>query len=319
MHFVNRPFYCFLVLLFPIALIGETKTEKSYLLVASAFAGELQAVLDGTEEEIIHKTEIHNGTEFLVGEVDGLPVVFFETGVGLVNAAMNTQLALTHYPAWGLIFSGIAGGVNPDLDKGDVVVPTRWHYHDYGGYFNPVEPGSEEYPNLVEVYGYRYDYPNFGMFIPSQVPAFREGMGSPGRVADFEVDEKLMAQAEAAAQQLELFDAYGEKATILLGGVGGSGNIFMDNAEFRRYMRSTWKSDSVDMESTAVAQVCWTNKVPFLIVRALSDLAGAQEGLNELPEYADNAWGNAGRLVGAILEELAETTKSMEAEAIKAD
>ena len=217
MHFKEIRIFVFLIGLVPLALTGETKTEKSYLLVASAFAGELQAVLDALEGEVILQTERRNGTEFQVGEVYGMSVVFFETGVGLVNAAMNTQLALTHYPAEGLIFSGIAGGVNPALDKGDVVVPTRWHYHDYGGYFNPVEPGSEEYPNLVEVYGYRYDYPNYAMFIPSDVSVFREGMESPGRVADFEVDDNLMAQAEAAAKDLELFDAYGDEATILLG------------------------------------------------------------------------------------------------------
>jgi adenosylhomocysteine nucleosidase len=34
------------------------------------------------------------------------------------------------------------------------------------------------------------------------------------------------------------------------------------------------------MESTAIAQVCWANKMPFLIVRSLSDLAGGQEGVN---------------------------------------
>lgn len=304
------PLLLLLFLLTPLSLPAEKPDEPSdYLLIASAFGGELQAVLDAVEGETILRRETRNGTEFQIGEAYGIPVVFFETGVGLVNAAMNTQLALTHYPTRALLFSGIAGGVNPNLDKGDLVVAARWHYHDYGGYFNPVEPGKETYPDVVEVYGYRYDYPNYDMFIPSKIPVLREGMEAPGRKADFAADASLMAHAQAATEKLELFNAYGEKATVLLGGVGGSGNIFMDNAEFRRYMRSTWKSDSVDMESTAVAQVCWTNQVPFLVVRALSDLAGAQEGLNELPEYADNAWGNAGRLVDGILKEMAEASR----------
>jgi adenosylhomocysteine nucleosidase len=34
------------------------------------------------------------------------------------------------------------------------------------------------------------------------------------------------------------------------------------------------------MESTAIAQTCWANQKPFLIIRGLSDLAGGQEGLN---------------------------------------
>ena len=299
------------IVLFSLSLPGMVFAEREaepYLLVASAFAGELEAVLEAIEEEVILEVERVNGIEFLIGEAYGLPVIFFETQVGMTNAAMNTQLALSRYPVEAVLFSGIAGGINPELETGDVVVPRRWHYHDYGGYFNPEDQGGEGYPEGVEIYGYRYgfEYGNFEMFLPAKVPAMREGLEEAIRVPEFEADAEWLALAEAAAGELILKDAYGETAEIALGGVGGSGNIFMDNAAFRVFMRETWGSDSVDMESTAVAQVCWSNRVPFLIVRSLSDLAGAQHGENEMPKYMDNAWSNAGRLVAAILEMKAE-------------
>lgn len=280
--------------------------REGYFLVAGAFGGELQAVLDAVGELEIHLEEEINGIRFQIGEAYGLPVVFFLTQVGMTNAAMNTQLALSRYPVRAVLFSGIAGGINPELEKGDVVVPERWHYHDYGGYFNPETPGGDDYPQLVEVYGYRYDYPNFGMFVPSQVPAMRAGLKEAVRLSDFAVDPSLLELARRASANVELYNARGAPAAIVLGGVGASGNIFMDNADYRRYLRATWNSDSVDMETTAVAQVCWSNEVPFVAVRALSDLAGAQEGLNDLPEYAAQAWGNAGRLLGEMLRLLAE-------------
>lgn len=34
----------------------------------------------------------------------------------------------------------------------------------------------------------------------------------------------------------------------------------------------------------AIAQVCWTNQKPFLIVRSLSDLAGGQDGANPIDQ-----------------------------------
>ena len=50
----------------------------------------------------------------------------FLSGVSMVNAAMTTQLALDTFDIERIVFSGIAGGVDPDLDIGDVVVPARW-------------------------------------------------------------------------------------------------------------------------------------------------------------------------------------------------
>ena len=44
----------------------------------------------------------------------------------MVNAAMNTQLVLDRFNVTHIVFSGIAGGVNPSLNIGDVVVAERW-------------------------------------------------------------------------------------------------------------------------------------------------------------------------------------------------
>ena len=44
----------------------------------------------------------------------------------MVNAAMTTQLALDRFNVSAIIVDGIAGGVDPSLAIGDVVVPDRW-------------------------------------------------------------------------------------------------------------------------------------------------------------------------------------------------
>ena len=53
-------------------------------------------------------------------------VVLFLSGVSMVNAAMTTQLALDRFDVTGIVVSGIAGGVDPALHVGDVVVAERW-------------------------------------------------------------------------------------------------------------------------------------------------------------------------------------------------
>src|SRR3546814_13572372 len=50
----------------------------------------------------------------------------FLSGISMVNASMNTQLALDRFNISHIVFSGIAGGVNPSLHIGDVAVVERW-------------------------------------------------------------------------------------------------------------------------------------------------------------------------------------------------
>ncbi|MBW8718458.1 MAG: hypothetical protein JF629_22185, partial [Variovorax paradoxus] len=64
-----------------------------------------------------------NGVEFTTGTLEGKPVVLFLSGISMTNATMNTQLVLDRFRVTHIVFSGIAGGVNPQLHVGDVTVP----------------------------------------------------------------------------------------------------------------------------------------------------------------------------------------------------
>lgn len=58
------------------------------------------------------------------------------------------------------------------------------------------------------------------------------------------------------------------------------------------------------MESAAIAQVCWENKKPCLIVRGLSDLAGGQAGSNQMSEYLKAAADHSATVLVKILQRL---------------
>ncbi len=58
------------------------------------------------------------------------------------------------------------------------------------------------------------------------------------------------------------------------------------------------------MESAAVAHVAYSNGVPFLAVRSLSDLAGGDGGANEMMTFMGLASKNSATVVKEILKEM---------------
>src|SRR4051812_6642325 len=96
---------------------------KARIAVISAFAPELTALEARTSVE--RKVTV-DGIEFTLGRLAGKDVVLFLSGISMVNASLSSQLVLDRFDVKAIIFSGIAGGVNPALNVGDVVVARQW-------------------------------------------------------------------------------------------------------------------------------------------------------------------------------------------------
>ena len=246
-------------------------------------------------------THTANGVEFVTGRLDGRDVVLFLSGISVVNAAMTVQLALDRFHVDRILFSGIAGGVDPSLNIGDVVIADRW-----GQYLELVlareSDGGWSKPPFFE-----YPFANFGMMFPRSVTALRSGADAPETRFWFPVDEHLLELAGAAVTGVALErctpdgSCLGQEPRIVIGGPGVSGGAFVDNAAFRTYTFETFGARVLDMESAAVAHVAWANSVPFIAVRSLSDLAGGSEHANELELFFRLAAGNAATVVRALL------------------
>jgi adenosylhomocysteine nucleosidase len=104
--------------------ISRAKTDDApRIAIMSAYEPELKVLL---REAQISDTYVINGRSYHVGQLAGNQVVLFLSGVSMVNAAMTTQTVLDHFQVDAIVFSGIAGGVNPALNIGDVVVPEQW-------------------------------------------------------------------------------------------------------------------------------------------------------------------------------------------------
>lgn len=282
-------------------LATKSVIAEPRIAVLSAFQPEwerLRAELEGPERHPLP------GREAWTGTLAGQPVVLALTGISMVNAAMTTQMVLERFEVDTIVVSGIAGGVDPDLAIGDVVVAGQW-----GQYLDVVaaRPSADGFliPPFLEVVA-----DPFGTLHPRAQDVVNPATGEPETRFWFEADADLLVAAAALPGQVDLAACTGpsecleDPPEIVVGGNGVSGAAFVDNAEMRSWAHETFAARVLDMETAAIAHVAYVNDVPFIAFRSLSDLAGGSEDANELPIFFSLAAENAAQVVLAYLSAL---------------
>jgi adenosylhomocysteine nucleosidase len=247
----------------PTAILGAL-TEEVMLL---------QNELTDAEEQYIQ------GIPFLTGAIQERPVVIARTGVGKVNAAMVTTLLIEHFQPGEIIVMGVAGGTNPDLLPGDVIIAERIAHHDLGSL---TDQGMRHW-------------------------GVRNPLNEQRNPVFFPGDSLLVAMMERAGQDLEL-EPVGAGDDLqtprVIRGVIVTGDVFVASSSKRGQLRDDLRADAVEMEGAAVAQICWQRGVPCVIIRCLSDTADENAG-RDYENFYQIAARNSARLVLDVIKQMA--------------
>lgn len=133
-----------------------------------AIIGAMEEEVTLLRERITNKKE-HTivGFQFVEGQLYGKEVILLRSGIGKVNAAMSTTILLQTFKPDYLINTGSAGGLNPELEVGDVVISNDVRHHDVD----------------ATIFGYEY----------GQVPQMP---------ASFKANERLIDIAEQSAKEI---------------------------------------------------------------------------------------------------------------------
>lgn len=285
----------------PTTAFAQRLDETPRLAVMSAFEPEWIALQNAMENRAEHRV---GEVRFLTGSMEGREIVLFLSGVSMVNAAMTTQMAIDRFAVTGIVFSGIAGGVDPALSIGDVVVPERWGQYLEGILARETASGAFQVPGFLQA----APFANYGMIYTRDVE-LPNASGEPKGQFWFDVDPAMLKTARQVASHTTLERCLPDKEClehpqIRVGGNGVSATFFVDNAAFREHTFKTFGASVLDMESAAVAQVAAVNTVPFIAFRSLSDLAGGDGGRpNEMATFMGLASTNAAGLVRSFLRE----------------
>jgi adenosylhomocysteine nucleosidase len=245
--------------------------------VLYAFGQEGQELIDWTT---ISGTQTWAGRPIAQGWLVK-PVVIAATGIGMTNAAAATQYVIDTYDPQGIIFTGIAGAIDPEFNVGDVVIPDRWVTHDYGLWDSKGFQTDSVFVGLTDTTGYE-------------------------RYLEIPVDTNLYRRLAEAADIVDFHfrRAQGMLPSYHAGGVGVSGNAFIASKSKRKQLHRDLGAVIVDMESAAVVQTAHAAGIPVAVVRGTSDLAGggAQSAEEELRANFEAAAHNAATVVKQFLE-----------------
>lgn len=202
-----------------------------------AIIGAMDCEISAIKKEMFDlKEENYADLKIFTGTINGKFIILAQSGIGKVNAALNTQYIIDTYKPNIIINTGVAGGISDELDIGDIVIGTYLVQHDFD----------------VTVLGYARGYMCTGV--------------EKDKPTKYYCDKELVEKFQSCLEQNM------SKQKIHLG-IIASGDKFISGKEIKKEINEYFGAIAVEMEGCAIAQVATKNKIPFVVTRAISDLA----------------------------------------------
>ena len=139
----------------------------------------------------------------------------------------------------------------------------------------------------TDVVHHDMDAVNFG-YAPGQIPQMD--------VFSFEADEELANKAEKVCREVN------PEIQVFKGRVV-SGDQFISDHQVKERIIQLFDGYCTEMEGAAIAQAAWLNKVPYLVIRAISDKADGSAEM-DYSEFEMKAIEHTVRLMTGMLQNM---------------
>ncbi|WP_295162115.1 5'-methylthioadenosine/adenosylhomocysteine nucleosidase [uncultured Brachyspira sp.] len=191
-------------------------------------------------------------------------IVLLKSGIGKVNAAVAATIAIEKFNAEKIIFTGVAGSGNPDYDISDIVISKDLIEHD----FDTSDLDGDELTVLVKGYDKNY-YP---------------------------ADSYLIKLAKESAEKVI-------KENKIYVDTIATGDQFIGNNQKVKEIHNKFKAGAIEMEGAAVAHAALMHKIPFVVIRSLSDKADSDAAI-DFPKFVVKSAQNSMKIVVEMLENM---------------
>lgn len=221
--------------------------------------GAMPEEIDGVAALLADKTVLNiAGRNYYSGAINNIKTVVAVSGWGKVAAAATVSALIHKFNIDELVFTGVAGAINPALKIGDIVIGRRLVQHDMDA--RPFIPQYE---------------------IPLLKKTFFEG--GPERISIAKTAAEILLAdknlyALISAEDLLSFNIVSPK--VYIGDIASGDQFISDAGKREELLKNLPGILCVEMEGAAVAQVCYESGIPFTIARTISDAANEQSHID---------------------------------------
>ena len=205
------------------------------------------------------KTSVISGSTYTSGKIDGRECVVVKCGIGKVNAAVAAQTMILTYRPDIVINTGVGGSTSLNTHIGYVVIAENVIQHDMDTTAIGDKKGT--------------------IFLPE------------GNIDYIPCSKEVVQKLEKACE--DIADTHYVKGTV------STGDHFITGNERRSALNSDFNAMACEMEGGSIGQVCYLNKVPFGIVRAISDSMSEEDDAVEYTVFSKSA---AKKSISIIIE-----------------
>jgi adenosylhomocysteine nucleosidase len=226
--------------------------------IMSAMIEEMETLLKNLEKS---KISTIGQREYHSGKLWGIDVVLVFSRWGKVAASSTTTTLITKFEVDEIIFTGVAGAVDGNVNIGDVVVAENLFQHDFD-----ASPFLQKHvlPFILK------------KEIPTNTIIRTKLKDASVEFFKNQINDKI------SNDDLKEFQIVRPKVAV---GSIASGDQFIKEDAKRNEIKSSFKNVlAVEMEGAAVAQVCYEFNVPLGVIRTISDDAN-DNAIADFPKF----------------------------------
>ncbi|UMB61567.1 5'-methylthioadenosine/adenosylhomocysteine nucleosidase [Lutibacter sp. A80] len=212
--------------------------------IISAMQEEIQALLNELKNI---KTSKKGMRTYYTGTLFGKDVVLVFSRWGKVASAATTTQLINDFDLEEIIFTGVAGAINKELNIGDIVIGKHLFQHDLNA--SPF-------------------YKKF------EIPILKK---------EYLETKNATKLINASTKFIDAYTTYinAEEATtfnitapkVVFGDIASGDKFIKSLKKIKKLNKTLPTAICVEMEGAAVAQICYEYKIPFSIIRIISDKA----------------------------------------------
>ncbi|UQA86477.1 5'-methylthioadenosine/S-adenosylhomocysteine nucleosidase [Gardnerella vaginalis] len=266
-------------------------SHLSKLAVIVALQKEAQPILQAFCGD--YKTWDSYGVTFIQGKIasnskgENPTLTICVAGMGKCAAAAAAQALIIESNPQVLIFSGIAGALNPRLNVGDIVIGKKLHYLETN---TQIIAECAPYKSVFE-----------------SDPKLCDLAAKEAQLLGFRLEKSLEESSSVAGDLSSDFkqnESNINSVAYVCGNIATS-DQFNTNPNILDAVRATVFGDCEEMEGAAAAHIAAKNGVPFLAIRSMSNRCG--ESYESVDSHKDDlvlAANQAGSLTLRVLKAL---------------